>query len=80
MPLLYPTLRTMGCDGVWFGVVLVVLIELGQLTSPMGLNLFAIQSISGGATLARIVFAIDPLATLGDKRRRQRAIPGRDYR
>lgn len=42
VPLLYPTLRGMGFDGVWFGVVLVVLIELGQLTPPMGLNLFAI--------------------------------------
>ena len=38
----------MGFDGVLFGVILVVLIELGQLTPPMGLNLFAIQSISDG--------------------------------
>lgn len=64
VPLLYPTLRTMGFDGVWFGVVLVVLIELGQLTPPMGLNLFAIQSISAGATLASIARSAAPYAVL----------------
>jgi tripartite ATP-independent transporter DctM subunit len=64
VPLIYPTLRQMGFDGVWFGVVLVVLIELGQLTPPMGLNLFAIQSISGGATLARIARSSAPYAVL----------------
>jgi C4-dicarboxylate transporter, DctM subunit len=64
VPLLYPTLLTMGFDGVWFGVVLVVLIELGQLTPPMGLNLFAIQSISGGASLARIARSATPYALL----------------
>jgi C4-dicarboxylate transporter DctM subunit len=64
VPLLYPTLRAMGFDGVWFGVVLVVLIELGQLTPPMGLNLFAIQSISGGTSLARIARSSAPYALL----------------
>ena len=64
VPLLYPTLRQMGFDGVWFGVVLVVMIELGQLTPPMGLNLFAIQSISGGTTLARIARSSAPYAML----------------
>jgi C4-dicarboxylate transporter DctM subunit len=64
VPLLYPTLTSMGFDGVWFGVVLVVLIELGQLTPPMGLNLFAIQSISGGASLARIARSSAPYALL----------------
>jgi len=64
VPLLYPTLRQMGFDGVWFGVVLVVMIELGQLTPPMGLNLFAIQSISGGTTLARIARSSAPYALL----------------
>ena len=60
VPLLYPTLKTMGFDGVWFGVVLVVMIELGQLTPPMGLNLFAIHSIAAPAKLGQIAKAPDP--------------------
>ncbi|MEJ7667137.1 MAG: TRAP transporter large permease [Casimicrobiaceae bacterium] len=64
VPLLYPTLLAYGFDGVLFGVMLVVLIELGQLTPPMGLNLFAIQSISGGVPLGRIASASAPFAVL----------------
>lgn len=45
IPLLHPVLLGYGVDLIWFGVVLVLLIELGQLTPPMGINLFVIQSI-----------------------------------
>lgn len=46
VPVLFPVFQVMGYDPVWMGVILVMLIELGALTPPMGLNLFAIQSIS----------------------------------
>ncbi len=46
VPVLFPVFQVMGYDPVWMGVVLVLLIELGALTPPMGLNLFAVQSIS----------------------------------
>jgi tripartite ATP-independent transporter DctM subunit len=64
VPLLYPTIRAMGFDGVWFGVVLVVLIELGQLTPPMGLNLFAIHSIAAPASIGTIARSSMPYAVL----------------
>lgn len=46
VPLLHPILLGYGIDPIWFGVVLVLLIELGQITPPLGLNLFVIQGIS----------------------------------
>jgi tripartite ATP-independent transporter DctM subunit len=64
VPLLYPTLKAMGFNGVWFGVVLVVMIELGQLTPPMGLNLFAIHSIAKPARLGQIAWSSMPYAAL----------------
>jgi tripartite ATP-independent transporter DctM subunit len=62
VPLLYPTIIALGFDGIWFGVVLVVLIELGQLTPPMGLNLFAIHSIAAPATMGTIARSSLPYA------------------
>ncbi len=47
IPLLYPIVLSYGFDPVWFGVLLVVLIELGQVTPPTGLNLFVVKSVSG---------------------------------
>lgn len=48
VPLLHPVLLTYGVDLVWFGVLLVILIEMGQITPPFGINLFVIQGIGGG--------------------------------
>jgi C4-dicarboxylate transporter DctM subunit len=48
VPLLYPVLLKYGIDPVWFGIVLVVFIELGQITPPIGINLFVIQGIWDG--------------------------------
>ncbi|GGC58927.1 hypothetical protein GCM10011504_41430 [Siccirubricoccus deserti] len=48
VPLLHPVLLAYGIDPVWFGVLLVVLIEMGQITPPFGINLFVIQGIGGG--------------------------------
>ena len=48
VPLLYPVLLKYGIDPVWFGVILVVFIEMGQISPPIGINLFVIQSIWDG--------------------------------
>ncbi len=45
VPLLYPVLLQYGVDPIWFGVILVLFIEMGQISPPIGINLFVIQSI-----------------------------------
>lgn len=46
LPVLYPIVLNAGFDPIWFGVVLVLLIEVGGITPPVGLILFVIQGIS----------------------------------
>ena len=53
LPILYPVIRKFGFDPIWFGVVLVVLIEVGQIHPPLAINLFTIQSIARGEKLQR---------------------------
>jgi tripartite ATP-independent transporter DctM subunit len=48
VPLLYPTLTSFGIDPIWFGVVLVLFIEMGQITPPIGIKLFVIQGLWKG--------------------------------
>ncbi|MEC9435327.1 MAG: TRAP transporter large permease [Pseudomonadota bacterium] len=48
VPLLFPVLPAYDIDVIWFGVVVVILIELGQITPPLGINLFVIQGIWTG--------------------------------
>jgi tripartite ATP-independent transporter DctM subunit len=63
VPLLYPVLLKYGIDPVWFGIILVLFIELGQISPPIGINLFVIQSIWDGK-LSDIVWGTIPFHLL----------------
>lgn len=46
MPIVLPIVINAGIDPLWFGIFLVLLIEMGQITPPVGFNLFIIQGIT----------------------------------
>jgi tripartite ATP-independent transporter DctM subunit len=46
VPILLPSLHVYNIDPIWFGILIVLLVELGQVTPPMGMNLFVIKNIS----------------------------------
>jgi C4-dicarboxylate transporter DctM subunit len=45
MPILVPVLKAMGVDMVWFGIIIVILLEAALVSPPEGLNLYIIQGI-----------------------------------
>jgi len=47
LPIIYPAIITLGLDPIWFGVVYVIIAEMGQLTPPVGMNLYAIKGVTG---------------------------------
>ena len=47
VPILLPSLHVYNIDPIWFGILIVLLVELGQVTPPMGMNLFVIKNSSG---------------------------------
>ena len=59
VPLVFPILAHYGIDPIWFGVILVVFMEMGQITPPIGINLFVIQSLWRG-TLKDVVIGTVP--------------------
>jgi tripartite ATP-independent transporter DctM subunit len=61
LPFVYPIIHNLGYGGIWFGVLLVILIEVGQLTPPVGVNLYVIQAIAEkGTTLEDVVRGMWP--------------------
>ena len=60
VPLLAPICKELGVDLVWFGVYITLLVQIGQVTPPMGLNLFMVQGIDKEAKLAEIVKGVIP--------------------
>lgn len=47
LPVVFPVVTAVGFDPVWFGVVVTLLMEIGMITPPVGLNLFVLVGISG---------------------------------
>lgn len=61
LPVLLPILRAEGLDLVWFGVLLVKLLEIGMITPPVGLNVFVIRNVAAEyATVAQIFKGVIP--------------------
>lgn len=59
VPVAFPLITALGFDPVWFGVCLVILVELGLITPPVGLNLFVLQGI-GNVSLKEVVYGALP--------------------
>lgn len=47
LPTIFPMVTSLGFDPIWFGVVTVLMMECGQITPPIGVNVFAISAASG---------------------------------
>jgi TRAP-type C4-dicarboxylate transport system permease large subunit len=52
MAVLLPTLQTAGIDLLWFGIYIVLVVEMAQVTPPVGFNLFVLQNMSGEDTIS----------------------------
>ena len=54
MPIIFPIIQTLGFDPNWFGVLMVIMIEMGMITPPVGLNVFVMQGVARDVPLYTI--------------------------
>ncbi|MBI1773873.1 MAG: TRAP transporter large permease [Proteobacteria bacterium] len=55
IPVVYPIILKLGYDPIWFGIALVMLVEMAMITPPVGLNLFTIQGIRPDQPLSDVI-------------------------
>ena len=60
LPTIYPTIMALGFDGIWFGVVVVLLMEMGVITPPMGLNVFTLCSMVPDVRMSTVFWGVLP--------------------
>ncbi|MDP0928707.1 TRAP transporter large permease [Paracoccus onubensis] len=60
IPIVVPIMAGLGYDKVWFGVLLIVLIEMALITPPVGLNLFVVQSTRKSGSLNDVIMGAIP--------------------
>ena len=59
-PIIFPVISALGFDPIWYGVMMVVVLEVGLITPPVGLNVFVIRGVSGDIELGTIFAGIVP--------------------
>ncbi|OJH43324.1 TRAP transporter large permease [Paracoccus sp. SM22M-07] len=56
LPITHPVMMELGYDPIWFGIFVVLLVEIGAVTPPVGINCFVVQAASGGRVKLEDVF------------------------
>jgi tripartite ATP-independent transporter DctM subunit len=64
LPILFPLVTGLGFDPVWFGIVMIVWLEMGFITPPVGINLFVIQGVARGSSMRDIAVGSTPFVLI----------------
>jgi len=62
IPIVFPIIVDCGYDPIWFGVLLIILIEMALITPPVGLNLYVVQGIRKEGSISDIIIGSMPFA------------------
>jgi tripartite ATP-independent transporter DctM subunit len=60
LPFVYPLITSMGYDPIWWGVINVVIIELGMIIPPIGINVFVLHGMAKNLPLTTIYRGVTP--------------------
>lgn len=60
MPIFFPVITALGFDPIWFGVIVVITLEMGLITPPVGINVFIVKSVAPDIDLKDIFAGVAP--------------------
>ena len=63
-PIILPPLKAAGFDLIWFGVVMTIVMEMGLIHPPVGLNIFVIRNIAPDIPLRDVIWGAVPFVLL----------------
>ena len=60
VPIFFPIVVALGFDPVWFGVIVVMVVEIGLISPPIGMNIFIIKGLAPDVDLTKIYRGVLP--------------------
>ena len=60
VPLFFPVVTALGFDPIWFGIIIVMTVELGLIHPPVGMNVFVIKSVVKDVSFTTIFKGVLP--------------------
>ena len=60
VPIIFPVIKELGFDPIWFGIIIVMTVELGLIHPPVGMNIFVIKSVLDDVKISTIFAGVLP--------------------
>jgi tripartite ATP-independent transporter DctM subunit len=60
VPIVFPVIKALGFDPIWFGIIVVMTVELGLISPPVGMVVFVVKSVIKDASFATIFYGVTP--------------------
>ncbi|WP_047308373.1 TRAP transporter large permease [Rhodopseudomonas palustris] len=60
VPIVFPLITALGFDPIWFGIVIVMTVELGLISPPVGMNVFVIKSVIKDVSMSTVFKGVAP--------------------
>ncbi|MEO8136827.1 MAG: TRAP transporter large permease, partial [Betaproteobacteria bacterium] len=60
VPIVVPIITAMGYDPVWFGIIIIILVEVAMITPPVGVNLYIVQGVRREGSLYEVIIGALP--------------------
>jgi C4-dicarboxylate transporter, DctM subunit len=62
VPLFFPLVTALGYDPVWFGILIVIVVQIGMISPPVGMNIFVVKNLLRHISLGTVFRGITPFA------------------
>jgi len=64
LPLVLPVIVSLGYDPIWFGIIVVKMVEIALITPPVGMNVYVTQSVAPDIPLTDVFRGITPFLAM----------------
>jgi len=62
VPVLFPLVVALGFDPVWFGIIVVIVVQIGLISPPVGMNIFVVKSLLRHVTIGTVFRGVTPFS------------------
>ena len=60
MPLFFPVVTALGYDPIWFGIIVVIVVQIGLISPPVGMNIFVVKNLLRHLSIATVFRGVTP--------------------
>ena len=60
VPLFFPVVTGLGYDAIWFGILVVIVVQIGMISPPVGMNIFVVKNLIRQVSIAEIFRGVTP--------------------